>query len=89
MMNKTVTRENVAQRLKDHLQHRLSLEELVDWAETVMMDGELEPGHNDEIRDVVARIGVADVRAFGLTWQDCEELLARLGYTARIDVAAG
>ncbi|MDA0323884.1 MAG: hypothetical protein O2923_14380 [Verrucomicrobia bacterium] len=88
-MNKTITREDVAEHLRDHLQHRLSLEELVHWAETVMMDGDLESDHNDEIRDVVARIGVADVRAFGLTWQDCEELLSCLGYKARVDVAAG
>ena len=26
------------------------------------------------LRDVVARLGVADVRAFGLAWEDCEEL---------------
>jgi hypothetical protein len=34
----------------------------------------------------VARLGVADVRAFGLTWEDCEELLAQLGFSARIEI---
>jgi hypothetical protein len=31
------------------------------------MDSELHPAHLPAIRKVVARIGVADVRAFGLT----------------------
>jgi hypothetical protein len=35
---------------------------------------------------VVARLGVADVRAFGLTWADCEELLGQLGFSARIEI---
>ena len=35
------------------------------------------------IRDIVSRLGVADVRAFGLTWEDCEQLLGRLGCTDR------
>ena len=37
---------------------------------------------------VVSRLGVADVRAFGLTWTDCEELLAKLGFSARIEIVA-
>jgi hypothetical protein len=40
------------------------------------------------ISRVVARLGVADARAFGLTWEDCEELLRALGYAARVDVVA-
>jgi hypothetical protein len=38
---------------------------------------------------VLARLGLADVRAFGLTWDDCEELLRELGYSARVEIAAG
>lgn len=38
------------------------------------------------LRNVVARLGVADVRAFGLTWEDCEGLLQQLGYAARVDI---
>ena len=35
------------------------------------------------IRDAVARLGLADVRAFGLTWADCQSILKQLGYNAR------
>jgi hypothetical protein len=39
-------------------------------------------------RLVVSRLGVADVRAFGLTWEDCENLLARPGYRTSVEVFA-
>jgi hypothetical protein len=86
-MNDHITKDTVAQKLSDHLQHKLSLQELVDWAETAMMDGEFDPGEHDRIRDVIARLGLADIRAFGLTWQDCEDFFTSLGYKARIHVA--
>ncbi len=50
------------------------------------MDGEFDPAHLPTICDVVARIGVADVRAFGLTWEDCEQLLFQLGYSAQVSI---
>jgi hypothetical protein len=28
------------------------------------------------------------VRAFGLTWEDCEQLLRQLGYSARVEIVA-
>jgi hypothetical protein len=41
-----------------------------------------------ELAAIVGRLGVADVRSFGLTWEDCEQLLKRLGYTAHVDITA-
>jgi hypothetical protein len=49
-----------------------------------MMEGEFADPDDPTLRDVVARLGVADVRAFGLTWEDCEELLRRLGHEAEV-----
>lgn len=83
-----ITRKTVAEKLAAHLHHDLSLTNLVAWAESVMMGGEFDPAHLATIRDVVARIGVADVRAFGLTWDDCEHLLAQLGYSAQVSIVA-
>jgi len=34
----------------------------------------------------VSRLGVADVKAFGLTWEDCEQFLKQLGYSVRVEV---
>jgi hypothetical protein len=52
------------------------------------MDGELAKGDAPTLSSVIARLGVADVRAFGLAWEDCEELLRRLGFAPRVEVVA-
>ena len=83
----TLTRQIAAQKLIDYLQHRITAAELIDWAESVMMEEELEEGHHELLRDIISRIGLADVRAFGLTWEDCEDFLSRLGYKVSVSVA--
>jgi hypothetical protein len=85
-MMEVITRQTVADKLAAYLQHELSLPALVTWAEAAFMDGEFEIEHFGEIRDVVARLGVADIRAFGLTWEDCEQLLKQLGYSAHVHI---
>lgn len=81
-----ITRDVLASRLTDYLQHRLTRAELVDWAEQAMMDGEFDERGLDTIRDITSRLGLADVREFGLTWEDCEGYLERLGFEARVEV---
>jgi len=83
-----ITREMVAEKLRDYLHNKLTLEQLVDWAESGMMEGDFDDAHEDAVRDVMARLGLADVRAFDLSWEDCQALLKRLGYTAHIDIVA-
>ena len=87
-MMEVITRQTVVDKLAAYLQHELPLPTLVTWAETALMEGEFERQHFGEIRDAVARLGVADVRAFGLTWEDCEQLLQRLGYSAHVHIEA-
>ena len=82
-----ITRQAVAEKLTAYLQHRIRLEEVVDWAENVMMDGEFEGKDFDILRDIISRIGLADVKEFGLTWEDCECYLSQLGYQVRVDVS--
>ena len=60
----------------------------MDWAENALMEGEFAEQDAGVISAVVARLGVADVREFGLTWSDCERLLFQLGYHARIEITA-
>ena len=83
-----ITKQTVAEKLTAYLHHELTLAELVDWAETALMDGELDEHETESLAAVLARLGVADVRSFGLTWDDCEETLHQLGYAARVEVAA-
>lgn len=83
-----ITRQTVAGKIAAYLQHSITLEQLVDWAENVVMEGEFAPEEIQTLRKVVPRLGVADVRAFGLSWEDCEQLLQELGYSARVDIVA-
>ena len=79
-------KQAVADRIGDYLHHRITQAQLVDWAENAMMDAEFDERDTAVVSAVVARLGVADVRAFGLTWADCEELLARLGFAVRVEI---
>jgi cobyrinic acid a,c-diamide synthase len=83
-----LTREAVARKLAAYLHHEMSLDELVSWANAAMMEGDFAEAHYDVIRDAVARLGLADVRAFGLTWEDCQSILRQLGYDARVEIVA-
>jgi cobyrinic acid a,c-diamide synthase len=84
----TITKQTVANQIAAYLHHEISLAQLVDWSEQALLDGELAERDAQTISSVIARLGVADVRAFGLAWEDCEELLQKLGFAPRVEVVA-
>jgi len=81
-----ITKQTVADKIAAYLHHDIALAQLVDWAENAMMDGEFAEPDVAALSALIGRLGVADVRAFGLTWEDCERLLGELGYAARVEV---
>ena len=83
-----ITRSTVADQLKSYLSHRMTLTDLADWAERAMMEEEFDPEDCDTLRYVISQLGLGDVRAFGLTWEDCESFLRALGYKVRVEVTA-
>jgi cobyrinic acid a,c-diamide synthase len=83
-----ITRQTVVERIAAYLHHQITLAQLVDWAENAVMEGEFAEEDMETLRKVISRLGAADVRAFGLTWEDCEQLLQELGYSARVDIVA-
>ena len=83
-----ITKKIVADKIAAYLHHEIRLAQLVDWAEHAMMEDEFEEDGVAAIRSAVSRLGVADVRAFGLTWEDCENLLGELGFSARVSIIA-
>lgn len=82
----TITKQTVADKIAAYLHHRITQAQLVDWAENALMEGEFAEEDTGTISAVVSRLGVADVRAFGLTWADCEQLLGQLGFAARVEI---
>jgi len=81
-----ITRELLANCIKDYLLGRSTLEELVIWAEGVMAEDEIDPGDLETVRDIVSRLGLGDTEAFGLTWEKLKDMLSRLGYHTRVEV---
>ena len=84
----TITKQTVADKIAAYLHHEITLAQLVDWAERALMDGDLAEPDTQTLSAVIARLGVADVRAFGLAWDDCEEVLRKLGFAPRVQVVA-
>lgn len=82
---KMITKKIIADKLLAYLQHRLSLEELVSWAEQASMESHYEDNNFHTIRDVLAHIGLADVKAFGLEWKDCETIMEKLGFKLEVN----
>lgn len=83
-----ITRQSTARKLHAYLKGRLTQAALVAWAEQAMLKGDFAPADAAVLRKVVPRLGVADVRAFGLDWAACARLLRQLGFRARVEVVA-
>ena len=82
-----IAREEVAKKLIDYLHHRITLTELVDWAESTMMEADFDEKDYETLRDIVSRLGLADVKAFGMTWENCEDFLSQLGYQVKVVIS--
>ena len=81
-----ISRETLAGWLRDYLQYRITRANLVDRAEHAMLHSQFEENGFDTIRDITARLGLADVRQFGLTWEECADHFSRLGYRLKVDI---
>jgi hypothetical protein len=82
----TIRNQTVADKIAAYLHHEITSVQLVDWAERALMDGDFAESDVATISSVIARLGVADVRALGLSWDDCEQLLHQLGFSPRVEV---
>lgn len=80
-----ITKKIIANKLLAYLQHRLSLEDLTDWAEQSLMDSSYEDDNFHTIRNTLAKLGVADVKSFGLEWKDCEAIMEKLGFKLEVN----
>jgi len=79
-----ITKKYIADQLLAYLQHQLSAAVLVDWAENTLMEGNYEDDTHHTIRNILAQLGLADLKAFGLEYQDCEVMMQKLGYTLEV-----
>jgi len=46
-----ITRQVLAKQLSEYLHHNVTIEQLVDWAERAIMEGDFDPVDHDTLRD--------------------------------------
>ncbi len=83
-----ITKDKVAKKVISYLKHQITINELVHWSENILMDGTFKQGEEKILRDVTGQLGLADVKAFGLNWDDCAALMKKLGYKIKIEAIA-
>jgi hypothetical protein len=66
----------------------MSLTDLVEWAEKGLMDSSYEDDTTHTIRNTLSHLGLADVKAFGLEWRDCESMMETLGFKLEVKALA-
>lgn len=81
-----VSKEDVANKILAYLNRSISLEQIVDWAEDMVSEAEYDEKDFELIRDILSHLGLADVKEFGLSWDDCYNYLSRLGYQVKVTV---
>jgi ABC-type enterochelin transport system ATPase subunit len=80
-----ITKQQLAVNMLNYLQHKTTLSDLVEWAESAFMEGEIQGEDTEVVRDILARLGLADVKVFGLFWEGCDYIMRRLGYVLKIN----
>ncbi len=83
-----ITKEDLGKKIFAYIQGTLSQAELVKWAEDAFFNDDVEFATGDEglIRDILGHLGAADVKQFGLTWEDCKAYLHALGFALHVEL---
>ena len=82
-----ITKQITALKILSYFKHQISLNELIDWSEHIISEEEFEVGNEELLTEVLGLLGLADVKAFGLTWEDCELMMNKLGYQINIEAS--
>ena len=80
-----ITKQLLAINLLCYLQHKTTLSDLVNWAGYAFKEGDIQGEHPEVVRDILAKLGLEEVKAYGILWDDCYEYMQKLGYVLKID----
>ena len=61
-----ITKDILAGKIVEFLNRRISVEEFANWAETAMIESDYQKDYFDEISEILAKIGVINVKGFEL-----------------------
>ena len=80
MMTYVITREVLLEKLYAFIRHEITLPEIVDWAENVFVDDDVDvEGDIELLMDVIFCLAGADTALFPLTWEALSEFVEKLG----------
>jgi len=81
-----ITQELLASKMLDYLNGKVTLVELVHWAEDAIItftESDQRPPNADAIWDILLYLGAGDSADFPLTWEVITDALQRLGRPVR------
>lgn len=82
-----ITRQIILEKMNAYLNHQIELPELVDWAETALIEPRFPDDEDaDVLMDVLTYLGATDTRGFPLTWEILSDFMTRLGGNVRVIV---
>ncbi len=70
----------LANKILDFLNKKIDVDELVNWAENAMIEGDYQDKYFEEISNGLAKIGVINVKGFELSIADYLNILVKLDY---------
>lgn len=89
MMTYVITREVLLEKLYACIRHEITLPEIVDWAENVFVDDDVDvEGDVEVLMDVIFCLAGADTDLFPLTWEVLGEFVGKLGGAMPVIVEA-
>jgi len=78
-----ITKRNVAQKIENYLNHKISKEELIDWCEHSMQEDTFE---DHVAKEITARLGLMDAKNFDVSYEDLSAMLDKLGYHVKVEI---
>jgi hypothetical protein len=82
-----VTEEVLTNIIAQYLNRGMAREELVDWAENMICHAEFGGKDAELLKRITGHLGLADVKEFGLSWDDCYNYLHELGHNITVTIS--
>jgi hypothetical protein len=83
--NMLITKKILIDKFQLYLNQQITLNEFVDWAENSIMEDDFAENDFDLIKEIISKIALADVKHFGLSWEDCEKFIKQLGFKVKLE----
>ena len=82
-----ITRQMIADYINNYLTHKITKEEIVEWAERGVMSEEYEEDYFNQINNALRKIGVSNMTNFDLVWEDYVDILKSIDYKITVDIS--